>query len=268
MAVLRQATSMPPPDLRERLPSAPAAAAEALCRGMALEPEERQASAGALLDELEAAFGAPEATRRMAPVRRKRTPADVLASADAPAAPPRRPQRRRGRVLAVLALVAALAAVVVVLALARDTGGGGGGEQASATPEPTREAAAEATSEPTEEPQPAATPRALGPAASVRAFYERAAEDDFAGAWRLAGPAMRDVYGGDRAEFERQLGSLERIEFPELAVEARSGSTATVRVSTVATHTDRVDRCSGTLQSTRSGGRWLVEPAGLSCTRG
>jgi hypothetical protein len=102
----------------------------------------------------------------------------------------------------------------------------------------------------------------------VRAFYERAAEDDFAGAWRLAGPRMRAVYGNSEAEFERQLGSLERIEFPELALEARSGSTATVRVRTVATHTDRVDRCAGTLQTTRSGGRWQVEPAGLSCERG
>jgi hypothetical protein len=156
-----------------------------------------------------------------------------------------------------------------VLALARGTDPD---QQASSTPEPTREANAEATREPTREPTeeatPAATPRALGPAATVRAFYERAAEDDFAGAWRLAGPRMRAVYGNSEAEFERQLGSLERIEFPELALEARSGSTATVRVRTVATHTDRVDRCAGTLQTTRSGGRWQVEPAGLSCERG
>jgi hypothetical protein len=267
MAVLRQATSMPPPDLRERRPGTPAAAAEALSRGMALEPGERQQSASALLDELEAGLGAPKPTRRMAPVRRKRTPADVLAAADAPAPAP--PRRRTGRLLAVLALVTAAAAIVAVLALARDNDPG---EQASSTPEPTREATAEATREPTDEPAeeatPAATPRALGPAASVRAFYERAAEDDFAGAWRLAGPRMRAVYGDSEAEFERQLGSLERIEFPELATEERSGSTATVRVRTVATHTDRVDRCAGTLQTTRSGGRWLVEPAGLSCERG
>ena len=102
----------------------------------------------------------------------------------------------------------------------------------------------------------------------MRAFYERAAADDFAGAWRLAGPGMRAVYGGSRAEFERQLGSLERIEFGELALEGRSGAAATVRVSTVATHTDRVDRCSGTLRTVRSGDRWLVEPAGLRCSPG
>ena len=265
MAVLRQAANMPPPDLRERRPGTPAAAAETLCRGMALEPAERQHSASALLDELEAGLGAPQPTRRMPPVRRKRTPADVLAAADAPAGAPAPPRRRRGRLIAVLALVAAAAAVVAVLVLAGDTSPG---EQAAGTPEPTREATAEPTREPTEEATPAPTPRALGPAATVRAFYERAARDDFAGAWRLAGPRMRAVYGGSRAEFERQLGSLERIEFPELALQARSGSTATVRVRTVATHTDRVDRCAGTLQATRAGARWLVEPAGLSCERG
>ena len=96
----------------------------------------------------------------------------------------------------------------------------------------------------------------------MRAFDERAARDDFAGAWRLAGPRMRAVYGGSRAEFERELGSLERIEFPELALQARSGSTATVRVRTVATHTDRVDRCAGTLQVTRAGAAgWSSPPA-------
>ncbi|HKG63987.1 MAG TPA: serine/threonine-protein kinase [Solirubrobacteraceae bacterium] len=267
MAVLRQATSMPPPDLRERRPETPAGAAEALMRGMALEPGERQHSAAALLDELEAGLGAPQPTRRMPPVRRERSPADVLAAADPPAPAP--PRRRMGRLLAVLSLVVVAAAVVAVLALARGTDPD---QQASSTPEPTREANAEATreptSEPTEEATPAATPRALGPAATVRAFYERAAEDDFAGAWRLAGPRMRAVYGNSEAEFERQLGSLERIEFAELALDARSGSTATVRVRTVATHTDRVDRCTGTLQTTRSGGRWQVEPAGLSCERG
>ena len=269
LAVLRQATSMPPPDLRERRPGTPAAVAETLSRGMALEPERRQASASELLDELEAGLGAPERTRPAPRARRRRTPADVLASAEAapePAPPPRRRRRRgAGRALAVLALLAAAAAVAAVLLLTR---GDEPRQQAATTPEPTREATAEATREAGEEPTPAATPRALSPAATVRAFYERAAEDDFAGAWRLAGPGMRDVYGGSRAEFERQLGSLERIEFPELALQARSGSTATVRVRTVATHTDRVDRCAGTLRTVRSGGRWLVEPAGLSCTGG
>ena len=269
MAVLRQAASEPPPDLRERRPGTPAAAAEALTRGMALEPDDRPPSASALLDELEEALraegdGAPrpvERTRAMRPAGGRRTPADVLAADRAPAQPPRRPS---GRLLAVLALAAAAAALVAVLLVARGDPDRAPEERGAATAESTREPSADAT----EEPAPAATPRSLSPTATVRAFYERAAADDFAGAWRLAGPGMRAVYGGSRADFERQLGSLERIEFPELALQDRSGSTATVRVSTVATHTDRVDRCSGTLRTVRSGGRWQVEPAGLQCTRG
>jgi eukaryotic-like serine/threonine-protein kinase len=280
MAVLRQAASMPPPDLRERRPDTPAAAAEALMRGMALEPGERQASASALLDELEDGLRTggerarrPERTRAMPPAGRSRTSADVLAAGRAPAPPSRRGPG--ARLLAVLALAATAAAIVAVLLVTRGedpapraaSGGKATSEpMAEATSEPTGEPTAEATSEATAE--PAATPRALSPTATVRAFYERAAADDFAGAWRLAGPGMRAVYGGSRAEFERQLGSLERIEFPELALAGRSGSTATVRVQTVATHTDRVDRCSGTLRTVRSGGRWQVEPAGLQCTQG
>jgi eukaryotic-like serine/threonine-protein kinase len=288
LAVLRQATTMPPPDLRERRPGTPAGAAEALARGMALEPGERQPTAAALLDELEEGLGGAgleqpaEPTRVMAPARRRRTPEDVLAAdvlaADRAAEPPPRRRGPTARLLVPLALAAFVAAVIAVLLLARDTGN----DQRADTPAATREATAEATEEataeasreptseatPTAEPEPAATPRALSPTATVRAFYERAAADDFAGAWRLAGPGMRAVYGGSRSEFERQLGSLERIKFSELSLQDRAGGTATVRVSTVATHTDRVDRCIGTLRTVRSGARWRVEPAGLSCERG
>ena len=283
MAVLRQAASMPPPDLRERRPGTPAAAAQALSRGMALEPRERQPSATALLDELadgletgdDGARGAPERTRTMPPARRRRTPADVLAADRAPAPTPTPRRRPTARVLAPLALLAAAAAVVAVLLLARDPAprsraAAMATATATATSEATEEATPAGTAQATPEAtaEPAAKPRALSPSATVRAFYERAAEDDFAGAWRLAGPGMRAVYGGSRTEFARQLGSLERIEFQELATEGRSGSTATVRVRTVATHTDRVDRCSGTLRTVRAGGRWQVEPAGLSCNQG
>ena len=102
MAVLRQAASMPPPDLRERRPGTPAAAAEALSRGMALEPGDRHPTASALLADLADGLRAgeqdprrrPERTRAMRPAQRRRTPADVLAAERAPAPAPR-PRRRR-----------------------------------------------------------------------------------------------------------------------------------------------------------------------------
>ena len=109
LAVLRQATSMPPPDLRERRPGTPAAAAEALGRGMALEPGERQASATKLLDELEAGLGKPRAdprrpgrpppphARRRARLRRPRARAAAAAPPDRAAARAARAPRRRRR---------------------------------------------------------------------------------------------------------------------------------------------------------------------------
>jgi cytoskeletal protein RodZ len=198
--------------------------------------------------------------------------------------PPRGPSRR---LLALLALAAAIAVAAAVVVLARDAGGGDE-QRAETTGDATREATSEATAEPTarateeptadatqeptaeatEEPTAAATPRSLSATATVRAFYERAAAGDFRGAWRLAGPGMRAVFGNSRAEFSRQLSSLQQIEFEELGVEQRTDGSATVRLRTVATHANRVDRCAGTLRAVRSGGRWLVEPAGLSCTPG
>jgi hypothetical protein len=99
----------------------------------------------------------------------------------------------------------------------------------------------------------------------VRGFYERAAAQDFDGAWALAGPSFRAAFGNSQAEFERQLSSLQSIEFEELAVSDRTDLSATVTVQTVATHTDRVDRCAGPLLTTRTKDSWVVDPGGVSC---
>ena len=93
MAVLRQAANMPPPDLRERRPGTPRQPPRPCAAAWRSSLPSAQHSASALLDELEAGLGAPQPTRRTARGAPKRTPADVLAAADAPAraaAPPRR----------------------------------------------------------------------------------------------------------------------------------------------------------------------------------
>src|SRR5919202_789261 len=56
LEVARRVISQPPPDLRDALPGAPAAAAEVLRRALAKEPDHRPASAGALVTELTRAF--------------------------------------------------------------------------------------------------------------------------------------------------------------------------------------------------------------------
>jgi serine/threonine protein kinase len=109
VAVLRQATQEPPPDLRERRPGAPAAAAEALARGMSPVPEERQRSASQLLQELAAAFAAGAEERPSTPE-------------PAPRRKPPRARNVRARVMAIAALATGVIAVLGLAVALRDAG--------------------------------------------------------------------------------------------------------------------------------------------------
>ena len=244
LAVLGQATEEPPPDLRERRPETPAAAAEALARAMSPEPEQRQGSAS------RAARGAG---RRLPGRAAVRTPC--------------RSSGREGR-----------AGAAPARARAGDRGARGRRRShrrplaLRGTTRPLRRRQSPQAATPTREPTRTATPaapRALSATATVRAFYRRAAAGEFAAAWRLAGPAMRDAFGGSFERFRSDLSSLRRIEFERVAVVGRDDASATVEIESVATHDDHVERCSGTLRTIRgSGGRWLVEPAGVTCRNG
>jgi hypothetical protein len=111
--------------------------------------------------------------------------------------------------------------------------------------------------------------RGLSATATVRAFYRRAAAGDYRAAWRLAGPRMRTTFGNSFERFRTDLSSLQRIEFEHVAIKERDDASVTVDVRSVATHDDRVDRCSGTLRTVRDdAGHWAVEPAGIQCTSG
>jgi hypothetical protein len=105
--------------------------------------------------------------------------------------------------------------------------------------------------------------------AAVRAFYRDAAAGNFAAAWRLAGPGMRQAFGNSLQQFRSDLSSLTHIEFRRVSVTERDATSATVELETVATHRDHVDHCSGTLRTVRDAERgWLVEPAGVRCITG
>src|SRR4051794_23184919 len=158
IAVLAQATSEPRPDLREQRPGTPAAVAEALMRGMSPDPEERQATACQLLEEIAAGFRAAEARSRPAS---------------------RRPPDRRARLVALAALAVAAAALVAIVAVTR---GGHPAAPTARTPTPTGTPTRTATATPSV----ASTNRDLSPTATVRAFYSRAAAGDLAAAWKLA----------------------------------------------------------------------------------
>jgi hypothetical protein len=98
----------------------------------------------------------------------------------------------------------------------------------------------------------------------VRGFYELAAEDEFERAWAFAGPGFRRQLGGFDS-FRGTVASLESISFDELRTVERRGNRAEVALRTTATHTNRRDRCSGTLRVSRSRGSWLVDGGNVSC---
>jgi hypothetical protein len=102
----------------------------------------------------------------------------------------------------------------------------------------------------------------------VQTFYERAAADDFDGAWALAGPDLRAAWGGSQERFEADLRSLQSIEFDRLEPRRTGGGRATIAIRTRAEHATYVDRCSGIIPATKGdGGQWLVGKPAISCRR-
>jgi eukaryotic-like serine/threonine-protein kinase len=304
VAVLVQATREPPPDVRERRPGTPAGAAAVLIRGMSPKPEERQRSASQLLAELNAACEAdaseaatvplpahdrdeplaPRPQRASTPLppaplpptaRMPERPSDPPAPSrqtperrHPPLAPARRaPDRSRRlwpRLVAIGALAAGVAAVLVVVGVFAEE------QRPASRPRPPAPPPAEATldGQPATAATPAA-PRALSATATVRAFYRRAAAGNYRAAWKLAGPGMRTAFSDSFDRFRSDLSSLQRIDFERVAVTGRDDASVTVDIQSIATHDDRVDRCSGTLRTIRdAAGRWVVEPAGVQCTSG
>jgi len=271
LALLHQAGSGEAPDLREAWPDAPPAAAQALARGLARDPADRPASAGALLAALRAALPAGEpppapaapAPRRPAPAAPARAP-----RRPAPASPQTGPRRGRPRapvLLAIAGLLAVAGAAVALAVGAGDEDAGRSGSRASTAAEERPASSGETQRPATTQARRAADEPGATPQSAVRGFYTSAADDDFDAAWRLAGPKMRAAFGNDRARLEGDLGSLRSISFPRLEVTERSRDTATLEIRSIARHTDRTDRCSGTLSAVRASGGWRVDPAGLTC---
>ena len=182
-----------------------------------------------------------------------------------PAPAPLQPARSRRSApswlvpVALLLLVAA-AAIVGVLAF------GGGTDQAQqGEPQVPAEDGGSGGS------QGEAAAPASDPAKTVTSFYELAAAGDYQGAWALAGPGFRSQVGGFES-FRGGVDTLESIRFEQVESSAAEGDSAEVQVRTVATHSDGVDRCSGSLELVRGGATgWLIDRANISCpdsTRG
>jgi serine/threonine-protein kinase len=265
--VARRVAEAPPPDLTSFVADAPARASEVLKRGLAKDPAERPASAGELVRDLAAAYA--EALR---PAPRA-----------APVAPMPAQVRSRRPWLVPAAFLALAAAIVAVVLIA---GAGGGSDEKAAQRQPTaaerkakkqqRSGAPQAThpAESTPTPTPTPTPAPSGnqpagnqPAATaVTDFYTRAANDDFQGAWDLGTANLHGQFGS-MSRFRGTFATLKSISLSGLRVTAQSGNGATVAFSSVAQHTDHVDRCTGQARLVRQASQWLVDDISVDCAR-
>jgi hypothetical protein len=261
--------SEPPPDLRVHMRDAPEEAARVLERGMARNPEERPGSAGELIDELCRAFEAaeePEPTTPLAPEPPAPLPPEPVTVREPVYTPHRADRRSLAPLLALAALLAVAAIAIALIAGGGDDDGGGGGSSTSADRSTTEQ---EQTSPGETSTQQADPPASAGsdPEQTVEDFYTRAADDDFEGAWELAGSGVRQQLGGFD-NFKGTLDTLQKIEFPVLRTSVANGDQATVELQSVATHTDHTDRCSGTAELTGGDGNWKIERLDVDCNGG
>jgi tetratricopeptide (TPR) repeat protein len=137
--VAHEVVSGSPPDLAAVLPNAPPTAVEALMRGMARDPEDRPASAGALARDLERALGSKPAAEEETEEATAPLSRDVVAAP--PSAPLTNPARPRSGALptppprrtSTARSWATRAAVLAVIAIAAVVGfaalGGSGDDQ-------------------------------------------------------------------------------------------------------------------------------------------
>jgi serine/threonine-protein kinase len=260
----------PPPDIRDVRPELPEAVADVLRRGMAADPADRPPTAGRLVAELARALHdvtgppPPEATPTAEQPRAGALEADSSPEADAsteqpeaaPSGEPRRTTRRRRSALVPLALLATLGVAGVLVALAV-SGGDDEEEPQRGRTGPTATISAKEQATPTRGPRT--------PTDAVRQFYMALAEGDYRVAWSLAGPRFRGDYGDSFAAFQDDFTSLRGIRFEQLEEAAATARSAQVTLQTVAEHTDRTERCAGTIQTVLRDGRWRVEPYGVSC---
>ena len=266
-----------------------------LCRAFdAAEPEPEPApTAPAIVDPGTAAGGSDDTPRAVPqPTYRRHRAEGRRAPAPVPAGRERGGQDRRW-LLPVAALIAALIAVGVILALAGgddspeqagngdvrgestsgsdgDGSDGGGSDSGGGQADPGSGGSASggaAGGGGGSAGGGSAGGADSAPAKAVQDFYTLAANDDFEAAWELAGPGVREQLGGyDR--FVGTLDSLEKIEFPKLQTTLQSADRATVDLQSVATHTDRTDRCSGNAELSGGGDTWKIERLNVDCNQG
>jgi tetratricopeptide (TPR) repeat protein len=200
--IAHSVATTPPPDVRSQVPDLPGAAADALTRGMALDPAERPRTAVRLAAELADALRRPprRAARRQEPAtaRLPREPATAPLHAA-----PRTSRRPLAGVLAAALIALAAAAVVAAVMLGNDGDDGGQrserpaqGKQSQAQQresESSQTAPQPSESEPADETATPDTGASVDPARGVQLNaqgFELMGQGDFAGAVPLLRQAV------------------------------------------------------------------------------
>jgi eukaryotic-like serine/threonine-protein kinase len=205
--------------------------------------------------------------------------------------PPAEPRVHRGRGRPRWLVPAALAAAAVLLLaiLAVSLGSGGGSDEQSASSGDRQEQqgssdssngdsakGGDSTATPGSDSSAdsggatggSATPTPATPDGAVASFYQAAADDDYQRSWELSTDRLHtQVQGYD--SFAASQSSMESIEFPRLEVTKENGDSAIVSFRSIAHHTDRTDRCTGSAQLVKGGEGWLLDHLdGITCTHG
>jgi serine/threonine protein kinase len=103
------------------------------------------------------------------------------------------------------------------------------------------------------------------PVGAVEDFYGLAAAHQYAKAWALADPAFRSQLEGYSSFVSGQQADRS-ITFDSARVISRSGSSATVAVSTTSVRTTGTEHCAGTVTLLATGDSWLLHQIGINCT--
>jgi eukaryotic-like serine/threonine-protein kinase len=93
---------------------------------------------------------------------------------------------------------------------------------------------------------------------TIRDFYETAASPNYETAWKFLTSRYQQEIGA-RGNLTDQFRTLESIEFTDGPTATVDGNTATVTFSTVARHTDHVDRPTLTATLVKEDGEWKID---------
>jgi serine/threonine protein kinase len=158
LEIAHRIATEPPPDLRERLPDAPAAAAELLEQGMARDPAERPPSAGELSTRLARALEDSATVEETAVLAGPpAVPPTRAAPPIEPPPPAPRPPSTGKRPIGAIALALVFLALAGAVAIASVLSGGDGGDSSQSAVRPEKKPKKEKKNPPEEQGQTTST---------------------------------------------------------------------------------------------------------------